>query len=295
MLFGNRRSQTMSVTPEQGNQATPPNQEIRSQCGCGDDAEQTAVHELAEAKAHEAEADSEMKHALHDAEAAEREREKAEADLEEARRHPHEIHFEVDGDPYTTEQRVWTPNEIIRKFGERDPAANYLVRIEGDHTISFQDKGDIPIELHDCERFQIIAIGPTPVSDGTKLTGVAAFNAGLSALGYSPTIVAGTTDHVAFDYMVQTGKYAGTQFRLGFAVPPDFPLTAPSGPHVSPRIHPNSSVQSHPTGAISDSGTFQGKAGGDWHYWSRPFKAWGQSKKTAAAYMSYISHLWDTQ
>jgi hypothetical protein len=78
--------------------------------------------------------------------------------------HHHEIHFYVDGEPFETEQREWTPNAIIRKFGEKDPATNYLVRIEGHHSHSYQGKGDEPIEIHNAERFQIVSTGPTPVS-----------------------------------------------------------------------------------------------------------------------------------
>ena len=109
-----------------------------------------------------------------------------EQDLEEVRRHE-VIHFEVDGEPYETRQRVWTPNAIIKDFGEQDPTTNYLVRLGGHEPHSYRDKGDIPIEIHDCERFQIIPIGPAPVSDGTKLTGVVAFVAGSKASVLSPS------------------------------------------------------------------------------------------------------------
>lgn len=79
-------------------------------------------------------------------------------------RHDHEIHFFVDGERFETDQREWTPNAIIRKFGEKDSATNYLVRIEGHHSHSYQGKGEEPIEIHNDERFQIVSTGPTPVS-----------------------------------------------------------------------------------------------------------------------------------
>jgi hypothetical protein len=78
--------------------------------------------------------------------------------------HQHEIHFFVDGEPYETDQRDWTPNEIIKHFGEKDPATHYLVRIEGHQRISYQGKGEESIKIHDGERFQIVSTGPTPVS-----------------------------------------------------------------------------------------------------------------------------------
>jgi len=76
--------------------------------------------------------------------------------------HHHEIHFFVDGEPFETDRRDWTPNEIIKTFGDKDPATHYLVRIEGH--ISYQGKGNEPIEIHDGEKFQIVLTGPTPVS-----------------------------------------------------------------------------------------------------------------------------------
>ena len=78
--------------------------------------------------------------------------------------HQHEIHFFVDGEPHETDKRELTPNEIIKDFGEKDPATHYLVRIEGHHRVSYEGKGNEPIKLHDGERFQIVSTGPTPVS-----------------------------------------------------------------------------------------------------------------------------------
>jgi hypothetical protein len=78
--------------------------------------------------------------------------------------HHHEIHFFVDGEPFETDQRKWTPNEIIKTFGGKDPATNYLVRIEVHHRHSYQGKGNETIETHDGEKFQIVSTGPTPVS-----------------------------------------------------------------------------------------------------------------------------------
>lgn len=122
------------------------------------------------------------------------------------------------------------------------------------------------------------------------------FVAELAKLGYDPTVIAGKSDHVIFDYVVESGKFAGRKVKLGFIVPPDFPATPPSGPHVSPHIHPISSGGGqHPTGAVHNS-PFSEVAGGDWQYWSRPFRSnWGSSKRNVGAYMSHIWYLWDTQ
>jgi hypothetical protein len=76
----------------------------------------------------------------------------------------HEIHFILDGEPEETEQRTLTPNSIIRDYGKTDPSTHYLVEIQGAHRVSFQGKGDVPIEIHEGERFQVVSTGPTPVS-----------------------------------------------------------------------------------------------------------------------------------
>src|SRR6185437_11791314 len=120
---------------------------------------------LDKAQRDEREAQATEQRALHDIEQAVEE-------LREADNHPREIHFTVDGEEYETTKRELTPNEIIREFGKKDPASNYLVEIKGHHKISFQGKGDEKIKMHDGMHFQIVSTGPTPVSD---LTGPAAF------------------------------------------------------------------------------------------------------------------------
>lgn len=77
------------------------------------------------------------------------------------------IHFKVDGEPYETDENKLTPNEILQEFANKSPATNYLVGIDGHHRISYEGKGDIPIKLHNKMKFQVICIGPTPVSDGS--------------------------------------------------------------------------------------------------------------------------------
>lgn len=209
----------------------------------------------------------------------------------------HEIHFTVDGEPYETTQRELTPNEIVRRFAQKDPATHYLVQIEGHHRESFEGKGDIPIKMHNGMKFQVISVGPTPVSDGNA-KGPEAFSAGLVALGYRPEPLPGKPDHIVIDYEVESGKFAGTRVRHGFIVPGDFPLTPPSGPHVSPHIHPiNTNGGPHPTGSVHEThaAAFQEALGGQWQYWSRPFPDWAGSRKTVAVYMSHIWRLWDSQ
>jgi hypothetical protein len=247
-------------------------------------------------------AEAHLRRAEADLVAAQTTERKAEQEVEEAIReireaeHHHEIHFTLDGEPYETCLREATPDQIIADFGKQGPATNYLVQIQGTHKVSYQGKGDVEIKLHDCMNFQIISTGPKPVS---ACTGIAAFVDGLRALGFAPVALSGFPDHVAFDYSVEIGRFAGKSVRLGFIVPQDFPNIPPGGPHVSPHIQPiyTGSDKPHPLGGVhqTHSAAFQRELGGQWQYWSRPFVKWGESKKTVAAYMAHIWRLWETQ
>lgn len=218
-------------------------------------------------------------------------------DRGEAATHRHAIRISVDGEAYETENREMTADEIIRQFGAKDPSTHYLVQIGGGPKVSYQSKGAEVIKLHDGMRFQIMSTGPTPVSDGPIRTGVDVFAQGLSDLGYNPAALPENSDHVVIDYVVETGRFAGQQVRHGFIIPPDFPMTPPSGPHVSPHIHPIKTDGIHPEGAVHHAQAlpFETGAGGQWQYWSRPITDWGQGKKTVAAYMSHVWRLWDSQ
>lgn len=196
------------------------------------------------------------------------------------------IHYTVDADPQTTSHHVLTANQILENAG-LSSADHYLVEVRGHERVSFQGKGNEPIELHNGMRFVSVFVGPTPVSDVDR-TGLGLFLAELRRLGFDPT------DHgsgrVSFDYTVDVGRLAGKTFRLGFAVPSDFPLTPPSGPHVSPRIHANQAGGAHPTGGIHDS-----PFGVGWQYWSRPCNDWPKTRRRVADYMAFVRQLWATQ
>ncbi len=204
----------------------------------------------------------------------------------------------VDGEDYSVDKLRVTPNEIIRDIVKKDPTTNYLVRLNHcGGRISYKDEGDSPIRLRNGMKFLMISVGPTPVSDPAIRTGVALFIEGLRDLGYNPVALEGHPDHIVIDYEVQSGKFAGKHVRHGFIVPGDFPMTPPTGPHVSPEIHPEKGEGQHPTGAIhkTHSVNFVQKAGGPWQYWSRPFPNWAESKRKVAVYMSHVAKLWETQ
>jgi hypothetical protein len=206
-----------------------------------------------------------------------------------------DIRFFVDGEPVAADHRRWTPNEIIAAFTPLPPGTAYLVQITKHGEVSFRDKGDTKITVRNRDRYQTVSIGPTPVSDGTLRTGVAAFVEGLRGLGFSPRRSSTRADLVAIDYEVPCGRLVGRKIVLGFAVPGDFPLTPPGGPHVSPHVHPINSSGEHPSGRVHPSAEFEAWEGGPWQYWSRPFPRWAESKKTVGAYMQHIYRLWNSQ
>jgi hypothetical protein len=77
---------------------------------------------------------------------------------------------------------------------------------------------------------------------------------------------------------------------VGFAVPADFNLTPPGGPHVSPRLLPmNSASGLHPHCGVHDS-----PFGPDWQYWSRPLSHWAQTQRHVRDIMAHVRHLFDT-
>lgn len=216
------------------------------------------------------------------------------------RKNARQIVIFVDGEDYDPPTRRMTPNEIIEKAAGKDPTQNYLIRItRHDRKVSYKDVGDVPIRLRNGMKFQVIFTGATPVSDPAVKTAVDLFIAGLRGLGLTPITLEGKPDHLVFDYKVESGKFAGKDVRHGLVIPPDFPMTPPSGPYVSPEIHPiHTNGDPHPTGAVhkDQAKPFEAGAGGAWQYWSRPFPGWGQNgKRTVAAYMAHIWTLWETQ
>lgn len=115
------------------------------------------------------------------------------------------------------------------------------------------------------------------------------FIAQIKAMGYE--VEDKGENRLAFPYTIPIGRFAGQQIKLGFVVGDDFPMTPPSGPHISPRLLPLNPAQvPHPVGGIHAS-----NFGEDWEYWSRPFPNWAGTNRTASAYMRHIRHLFDTQ
>ena len=131
-----------------------------------------------------------------------------------------------------------------------------------------------------------------------------AFMAQLEEMGYEPELLNGGAalagDVLVFEYQVEAGPLAGERVKLALRPPPDFPMTPPGGPLVSPRVlpinpnqgsgHPRGAVHVAETGGLSD-------PGGDWEYWSRPFPTppgWASTKRDVRAYMGHVRTLFAT-
>jgi hypothetical protein len=123
----------------EGNQS-PNEHSPKGHEACGH-CETKALYDVEEAKADIDKAKDEIRHGMADLDAAEQKMEDAKKELKEAHHHPKIIHFSVDGENYETEQRKWTPNEVIQQFTGLDVATHYLVETDPHHQANFQGKG----------------------------------------------------------------------------------------------------------------------------------------------------------
>lgn len=103
----------------------------------------------------------------------------------------------------------------------------------------------------------------------------------LKELGFNPIELDSTK--VYFEYEIPVGKNIGKKILMGFEVTNDFPMNCPTGPHfksvgIEGWIEPAQNIHNSPFG-------------GEWRYWSRPFKHWNRSEKTAKVYLAHIKNL----
>ncbi len=75
----------------------------------------------------------------------------------------HTIEYTVDGEVQTTTSHELTPRQILVNAGI-DATTHYLVQLEGHHQISYKDKMDDPIKMHEKMKFIALSLEPTPVS-----------------------------------------------------------------------------------------------------------------------------------
>ncbi len=96
---------------------------------------------------------------------------------------------------------------------------------------------------------------------------------------------------IAFAYAVPVGKFAGTSIKLAIQIDGS-PVNPPPGPHVSPRLLPINTGADlpHPRGGVHES-----PLGPEWQYWSRPFKGWAKTDRSARVYLAHVNNLFATQ
>ncbi len=115
-----------------------------------------------------------------------------------------------------------------------------------------------------------------------------AFIAGLKASGSVPEDLG--DNRVAFPYTIRDGRFKEKTIKIGVEVPTDFPVTCPSGPHISPRLIPL-----NPNGQGNDRATESAQFGTDWQYLSRPFvdnaEGWNRTSKDVNAYLRHLKRI----
>lgn len=73
--------------------------------------------------------------------------------------------YTVDGEPQSTSEHTLTPTQIL-KNAKIDPAKNYLVQIVGGKQISYKDKLDEQIHMHEHMTFVSVTLQvPIPQSN----------------------------------------------------------------------------------------------------------------------------------
>jgi hypothetical protein len=96
---------------------------------------------------------------------------------------------------------------------------------------------------------------------------------------------------LSFAHRISSGNFKGREVVVALQVPDDFPSTPPSGPHVKPRLRPNSSADKHPD-RVADS-----PLGAEWMYLSRPYREPGlkwTTKRGVKGYLDFVTWLLET-
>jgi len=94
------------------------------------------------------------------------------------------------------------------------------------------------------------------------------------------------------NYVIKSGRFNGRIVTVGIEIPPDFPVTPPTGPHITPCLLPINPNGATHTDRTAPSPSF----GAEWQYLSRPFPngSWPKTKRTVPVYMSFIRQLLET-
>jgi hypothetical protein len=73
------------------------------------------------------------------------------------------FHYIVDDEPQETTAHVLTPAQILSNAGI-ETESHYLVQIEGDQEVSYENEPEKTIHMHEKMKFIAPSRKPTPVS-----------------------------------------------------------------------------------------------------------------------------------
>lgn len=123
--------------------------------------------------------------------------------------------------------------------------------------------------------------------DATQQAGL--FAEQMRDLGFEATA---QEDWVFFPFVVPGGTHEGATVNMAIQVPPDFPLSAPSGIDFEPRF---TNRPLNPGGEHPQRSHASRRFGEGGEYWSRPHLRWAEEKtKDARAYLAWVRNLWMT-
>lgn len=73
------------------------------------------------------------------------------------------FHYTVDDEPQETTSHELAPRQILLN-AKLDPAQRYLIEIHGKEQVSYKDKPDSTVHMHEHQKFITAYIGAVPVS-----------------------------------------------------------------------------------------------------------------------------------
>jgi hypothetical protein len=73
------------------------------------------------------------------------------------------FHYVIDDEPQETTAHELTPTQILKNAGI-ETESHYLVQIEGDHQVSYENEPNKTVHMHEKMKFIALSRKPTPVS-----------------------------------------------------------------------------------------------------------------------------------
>ncbi|MEM2159741.1 MAG: E2/UBC family protein [Candidatus Nitrosotenuis sp.] len=103
-------------------------------------------------------------------------------------------------------------------------------------------------------------------------------------IDYTKELLNGKIFFKVQSYVVPQGKYAGKVIGVGFAIPTDFPTTAPYGIHVRTDHGFQESI---------DRSDNPSDLGPDWRFWSRQVSGWSPGTRNSQYFFDQVNRWFD--